>query len=201
MQMGLSDSNKLEAKREATRAKRGFTLIELLIAVAIVGVLSTLALVGYRKVIARARLGEATSMVAAIASAQERYRGEFGSYLNVSGTLGHSGSTTNLCPVPAAKFKKTWSPASCVGGASWTALAVQSAGALNFGYSTTAGLAGAVPVDTVPTSTGAVAWPAASAMTRDWYVITAAADTDGDSKWGTVVGSSWTNDMLVDDND
>ena len=198
MQMGLSDSSKQEANRAATSAKRGFTLIELLIAVAIVGVLSTLALVGYRKVIARARLGEATSMVAAIASAQERYRGEFGSYLNVS-ALGHSGLPNKLCPVPAANIKQTWSPASCAPG--WTALAVQSAGAINFGYSTTAGLAGAVPVDTVPTSTGAVAWPAASAMTRDWYVITAAADTDGDSKWGTVVGSSWTNDMLVDDND
>jgi len=185
----------------AQRARRAFTLVELLMAVAIIGVLSTLALVGYRRAITRARLGEATSMVASIATAQERYRGEFGTYLNVSGTLGHRAASTTLCPTPEAQKKKSWAPAACTGGASWTALAVQNAGALYYGYSTTAGVAGVAPTDNVPTSSGNVAWPAATAITRDWYVITAAADTDGNAKWSTVMAASWTNDILVDDDD
>jgi prepilin-type N-terminal cleavage/methylation domain-containing protein len=201
MLMGSLTKTEGRRTRVATAATRGFTLIELLIAVAIVGVLSTLALVGYRKVITRARLGEATSMVTAIASAQERYRGEFGSYLNVSTTLGHKGNAGTLCPSPTALTKKAWTPASCTGGASWTALAVQNSGAMYYGYSTTAGLAGAVPADAVTVSTGTVTWPAATAITRDWYVITAAGDTDGNSNWGTVMSASWTNDVLVDDAD
>ena len=188
-------------RKPTTIRARAFTLVELLIAVAIVGVLSTLAIVGYRKVLTRARLSEATAMVAAIATSQERYRGEFGTYLNVSGTLGDSVASASLCPTPEPSKKKTWAPASCAGGVSWTALAVQSGGGLGFGYSTIAGAAGAAPTDAVRTSTGNVTWPAAAALTREWYVVTAAADTDGDGKWGTVVASSWTNDVLIDDDD
>lgn len=170
-------------------------------AVAIIGVLSTLALVGYRKAITRARLGEATSMVASVASSQERYRGEFGSYLNVSATLGHKGNQGTLCPTPEALKKKSWAPAACPGATNWVALAVQNAGALYFGYSTTSGAAGTPPADAVTLSTGNVAWPTAAQLTREWYVVSAAADTDGNDRWATVVASSWTNDILVDDND
>jgi prepilin-type N-terminal cleavage/methylation domain-containing protein len=183
------------------KSLRAFTLVELLMAVAIIGVLSTLALVGYRKAITRARLGEATSMIASISNAQERYRGEFGTYLNVSGVLGHRGAASTLCPTPEANKKKLWAPAGCTGGASWAALAVQNAGSMYYGYSTTAGTAGVVPTDAVATSSGNVAWPAATALTRDWYVVTAAADTDGNAKWSTVMAASWTNDILVDDDD
>jgi type IV pilus assembly protein PilA len=199
--MGTRQGSRGTNRTRVARARRAFTLVELLIAVAIIGVLSTLALVGYRRAITRARLGEATSMIASIATAQERYRGEFGTYLNVSGTLGHRAASTTLCPTPEALRKKTWAPAGCTGGASWSALAVQNAGALYYGYSTTAGLAGAAPADNVPTSSGNVAWPAATAITRDWYVITAAADTDGNGRWSTVMAASWTNDILVDDDD
>jgi prepilin-type N-terminal cleavage/methylation domain-containing protein len=194
MHMGFTRTN-----RKGSR--RAFTLVELLITVAIVGVLSTLAVVGYRKAIVRARLSEATAMVTAVASAQERYRGEFGSYLNVSTTLGYKGNTGVLCPSPEAQKRKTWSPASCTGGTSWVALAVQNAGALSFGYSTTAGAAGTPPTDVITTSTGTMTWPTAATLTREWYVVTAAADTDGDGKWSTVVSASWTNDAYVDDND
>jgi type IV pilus assembly protein PilA len=188
-------------RKGSRRARRAFTLVELLMAVAIIGVLSTLALVGYRKAITRARLGEATSMAASVASSQERYRGEFGTYLNVSTTLGHKGNTSTLCPTPEALKKKSWAPAACAGANNWIALAVQNAGALYFGYSTTSGAAGTPPSDAIALATGNVAWPTGAQLTRDWYVVSAAADTDGNGRWATVVASSWTNDILVDDND
>ncbi len=192
----------LKCLKGRTAAQRAFSLIELLITIAIVGILSTLAMVGYRKIMTTARLSEATSMCAAIAAAQERYRGEFGTYLNVSNTLGHKGNQGPLCPAPVASTKHGWAPAACVGGASWTALAVQNVGSVSYGYSTTAGLAGAVPADTIPVSLGGnVAWPAGATLTRDWYVVTAAADTDGDGQWALVLTSSWTNQTLLDDRD
>lgn len=197
MHMGFTTNR----RRRTLRATRAFTLVELLIAVAIIGVLSALALVGYRKAITRARLGEATSMVASVASSQERYRGEFGNYLKVSTTLGHKGNTGPLCPTPEARKKKAWGPASCTGGTNWIALAVQNAGSLHFGYSTTSGPAGTAPADKVAISSGDAPWPADAQLTRDWYVVTAAADTDGNDRWATVIGYSWTNDIFVDDND
>jgi type IV pilus assembly protein PilA len=199
--MGTKKGTRRRTRTLGANARRAFTLVELLMAVAIIGVLSTLALVGYRKAITRARLGEATSMIASISTAQERYRGEFGTYLNVSGALGHKGAAGTLCPAPEALKKKLWAPAGCTGGASWAALAVQNAGAMYYGYSTTAGTAGVVPADAVTISSGTIAWPSAAALTRDWYVVTAAADTDGNTKWSTVMAASWTNDILVDDDD
>ena len=201
MHMGIRERNESHSAHARCSSRRGFTLVELMIAVAIIGVLSTLAIVGYRKVITRARLGEATSMLAGIATAQERYRGEVGTYVNASTTLGHKGNQGSLCPTPSPATKKPWAPASCTGGANWTALAVQNQGTLYYGYSTTAGLAGVVPADAVAITAGTVTWPASTSLTRDWYVITAAADTDGDGSWTTVMNASWSNTNLVDDAD
>ena len=53
--------------------KKSFTLIELLIVVLIVGILATVALPRYTKVIERAYLTEATIMVRAIADSMELY--------------------------------------------------------------------------------------------------------------------------------
>src|SRR5689334_25350027 len=49
--------------------KRGFTLVELMIVVAIVGILATLAIVGYNKLTAAAKTAEAKTNVGAIADA------------------------------------------------------------------------------------------------------------------------------------
>jgi prepilin-type N-terminal cleavage/methylation domain-containing protein len=60
---------------------RGFTLIEMLIVVAILGVLSALATVGYRRYVGRARLTEAATILAEMVSKQQVYYLEFGGYL------------------------------------------------------------------------------------------------------------------------
>ena len=52
---------------------KGFTLIELLIVVLIVGILATVALPQYQKVVARARLTEAYTTIGALRKAEEIY--------------------------------------------------------------------------------------------------------------------------------
>jgi type IV pilus assembly protein PilE len=64
----------------SVRLQAGFSLIEMLIVVAIIGVLSAIATVGYRRYVGRARLTEATTMLAEMVSKEQVYFLEFGGY-------------------------------------------------------------------------------------------------------------------------
>ena len=62
------------------RGLRGVTLIELMIVVVIFGILSTLALTGYRNLINQARSSEAYEFLGAIRAAQNTYFQDYGQY-------------------------------------------------------------------------------------------------------------------------
>ncbi|MDA8243503.1 MAG: prepilin-type N-terminal cleavage/methylation domain-containing protein [Elusimicrobia bacterium] len=62
------------------RIRRGFTLIELLVVVLIIGILASIAIPQYFKVVEKSRISEAMSLVAAIKSAEERYLARGGTY-------------------------------------------------------------------------------------------------------------------------
>ena len=67
-----------------TRRARAFTLVELAIVVAIIGILSVIALVGYRKYMLHSKITEAQGGgISAIKIAQEDFRAEKGTYANV----------------------------------------------------------------------------------------------------------------------
>jgi prepilin-type N-terminal cleavage/methylation domain-containing protein len=66
--------------RALHRSEFGFTLVELMIVVAMVGILSAIAIPNYHHYVARARQAEAKIALAAAYTAQQNYHSEFGTY-------------------------------------------------------------------------------------------------------------------------
>src|ERR1700722_14182001 len=93
------------------RLGRGFTLIESMIIVAMIGVLSVLAVLGYRRWVRSAYMTEAHDMVSSIRAAQESFRAENAGYLSVSNGLGVGSDYPLLTPGPQ---KTQWGGA-CAG--------------------------------------------------------------------------------------
>jgi type IV pilus assembly protein PilA len=196
---------RIQDKLSKLKSKRGFTLVELMIVVAIIGVLAVLAVVGYRKIINSSKTAEGTHMLGAIRVAQEAIRSETGAYVDASGgKLGVNGANLTDCyPTGTPTYTKKVS----FGGwsnANWDMLNVQATGPVQFGYTTIAGAAGA----TVPTGSAAftlngatVAWPAAGTATLNaspWYIAAAQNDFDGNGIYVSMVVSSWSNGIMID---
>lgn len=70
------------------RLQAGFTLIELLVVVLIIGILASIAIPQYFKVVERARVSEAHAFISQLKQAQERYLARAGSYIVAEGELG-----------------------------------------------------------------------------------------------------------------
>lgn len=170
--------------RRAQRA-RGFTLVELAIVVAIVGVLSVMAVVGYRKITLSAKISEAQNMISAIRIAQEDYKVERGTYASLG--------TSTWCPSPGTTQVKTGWNTACDGGTgTWAKLPVHVDGPVQFGYQTVATGATLPTFGWIDMSAGA-----AIATTRPWYVIMARADLNGDgTPYTELVGTSFQNTIF-----
>lgn len=168
------------------RRKRGFTLVELAVVVTIVGVLSVIAVVGYRRLVLSSKLTEAENMVNAIRIAQEQYRSERGIYANV-------GATT-LCPTGVAFQRKAQWDTACNGGnMTWAALPVHSDGPVEFQYMTVAGPPGAVP-----RGLGNFVNVTQADITKPWYTVTAEADLAQGGAKTAVWTSSFGNQVFTE---
>lgn len=141
----------------------GFSLVELMVVVSIIGVLAAVAIPSFTAYVYRSRVSEATTFLAEIRQRQESYRAEFGQYCAVSGD--DWGTYT-----PAALDGSN--PVAWPGGAGWTQLGANAAGAVRFQYATIAGPPGTVP----PGESGA-------GYTDDdfWFVAQARGDLDDDA--------------------
>lgn len=64
--------------------RRGFTMIELLVVVALIGILSALAISSFSKMQYRAKMSELTSNVAGIRVAEDAYRAAYEQYISES---------------------------------------------------------------------------------------------------------------------
>jgi prepilin-type N-terminal cleavage/methylation domain-containing protein len=164
----------------------GFTLVELAVVVVIVGVLSVVAVIGYRKYMLNSKVTEGQAMVSGIRIAQEDYRAESGKYADIG---------PNWCPagsgVGNAKFG--WNP-NCTGGTNtWAMLPVHSDGAVLFAYSTTAPATWAAPAQF---DTSWITWPAAPKA--PFYTVLAKCDLNSDGgEFTQLVSSSFDSQIFI----
>lgn len=162
------------------RARRacGFTLVELAVVVTIVGVLATIAVVGYRRYILHSKITEAQEVISAIKIAQEDHRAERGAYANIGATYCPTGSGVG-------NKKVGWDPGCSGGTATWRALPVHVSGAVHFAYATQAGTGTFTP----PANTNWINWNNPPA--QHWYVAMARCDLDPGGEVTMLVGSSF----------
>lgn len=170
-------------------------MAELMAVVAIVGVLATIATYSVRKYVYASKTSEAVEMIANIKSAQETYKDETLTYLNVSPDLSAAASFYPNNAKPGQQ-KMNFAGAGA-GQAAWQQLGVQSAGPVLFVYACTAGAAGTAP-SALGSDITVGNWPSTSAA--PWYVVKARADFRGDGKYTVFASASFSGDMYSANN-
>ncbi len=132
------------------RRERGFTLIELMIVVVIVGILSVIAVSGWRKHVIAARNAEAATQLGMIRAAQETYFQAYGQYCGLA-------NPTAWPAVRPAQEKAPWGQPPA--GNAWAQLGIRPTGQVWFQYFVAAGASGAEPAE----------WPGNIRNRGPWY--------------------------------
>jgi prepilin-type N-terminal cleavage/methylation domain-containing protein len=196
---------KPDSPRRATAMRRtaraAFSLVELMMVVAIVGILSVIAIPSFQSYIYKSRTSEAIETLGAIKLREESYRSEFGQYCETTPTAGATGvseldtksnlvpdpedAVTDRGPVPASGASAT------TGKEKFRQLGMRFTNPLRFGYGVAAGPPTALP-------DASFGWNATNA--DFWFIARAVADLDYDGKFVTFeIYSSSTNRWVGDD--
>lgn len=149
------------------QTRSGFTLLELMITVAIVGILSALAIPAFISYRYRAQAQEAIDFLGIIKLRQESYRAEFGQYCDVNTPHPATGSGANGAPKGDEDLR--WNPSPT----NWLQLgATPSQGSVRFQFD--------VRAYTPPDVPSPNPWGFESPSTDFIYAATAVGDLDGD---------------------
>ncbi len=90
-----------------TNNRKGFTLIELLVVVLIIGILASIAIPQYFKVVEKSRVAEAMSLISSVKSAEERYLARGGTYTADFTQLDISYANMTATSIPTKFFAAT----------------------------------------------------------------------------------------------
>lgn len=151
------------------RSQAGFTLTEMMVVVAIIGVLSSVAVMSFRRYSVRVRVGEAYAMLGLIKAREEIYRAEFNQY---AAAAWHPNGG-----MAAAGQPQDWGTGAGVPG-DWQQVGVRPDRQLYFVYQVAAGAAGAAPA---PVGWDGGAPPGYPVADDFYFVASARADIDGDA--------------------
>ncbi len=187
------DAMKTTARSRA--AQRAFTLVELMVVVVIVGVLATIGVASFRARVFGSKTSEALAMIQSIRAAEERWKAENLTYLNVS----RQGAWYPAAPT--TRTRRAFYNAGTCGtplpdndDCRWKLLNPTAVGPTEFGFMVTAGPPGTAMTDpdskARPKNWGA--WPANG---DHWFVIQAIADYDGDGVYAKFLASSIRGDV------
>jgi len=172
-------------RRPQVSSSRAFTLVELLAVVTIVGILAVIAVASFRKRMLGSRSTEAFAMVQSIRSAEDRYKAENLTYLDVS-------AAGWFPAAPAGRVKRAFYDTGHADFANWRLLNPTVIGPVEFGYRVNAGAPGVAMTAPAIAVTG-LTWP--NPTTEYWYVIQAAADADQDGVFAYFLSSSMKADV------
>jgi type IV pilus assembly protein PilA len=168
-------------------------LVELLVVVAMVGILSALAVVGYRKYVAAAGSAEAMAMMQLIRHGETQYKSDAYQYLGCSGCGSGgcspgAGSLSAYYPMATPSHNKySWEQPGHSDYACWRQLNVRTDGAVRFGYAVVAGN----PADAIVQPSSDFKKLGTLPQPKDpWFVIQAAGDSNDDGLQALAVATS-----------
>jgi type IV pilus assembly protein PilA len=181
------------------REQRGFTMIELMITVAIVGILAALATYGVSRYVRLSKASEATQMIGAFKAAQETYKSDMFSYLDVAGEAGAISAASYYPAEKPIDRPRSWLQVS--GSESPVGLRIKRLGVVAdapvwFVYACAAGNGTQAPAG--PQLTDPVEnWPA-QATGQPWYVVSARGDLNGDGVESRLTSASFTTQIFAE---
>lgn len=169
-----------------------------MITVAIVGILATLATWGVTKYIHLSKSSEATQMIGSFKAAEEAYKADMFSYLDVSGA--NTITADSYYPVTSTAGQKAWSWDQATAtplGLRVKQLGVVSDGPVRFIYACAAGSGIQAPTGHQLPNTTVPGWPS-GATGQPWYVVNAKADLDGDGTNSGFTSASFTTQIFIE---
>jgi len=170
MSNGETAARTSHAQRTVRSREQGFSLTEMMVVVAIIGILSGVAVMSFRRYTVRVRVGEAYSMLGLIKAREEIYRAEFNQYASAA---------YHPAGVPGVGQPLDWGTGAGV-PADWQQVGVRPDRNLYFIYQVSAGPPNAVGPVALDASGGATT-PGYPLVNDSWFVASAKADIDGDN--------------------
>ncbi|MEO6952930.1 MAG: hypothetical protein ABI321_14080 [Polyangia bacterium] len=153
-----------------------------MIAVAIISVLTTLAVISFKRVSSRARSAEVYGMLGELRTKEEAYRAEYSVYCNTQSTCATTASESTFYPALVTQEPKLKPVSSATWPAAWTALGIStSKSALYCGYVVVAGCGSASGASCAGFTAGAngAALFGGTQPTGAWWYATGTCDQDG----------------------
>lgn len=183
---------RVPSRQQSRRLESGFTLVELMVVVCVIAILATLAVYGVGKYVRASATAEPIEIINSIRAAQESYKDETFTYLDVS-------PITSFFPYSSlpSNSKKAWEGGDGTVLKNWNTLGVHPSTAVAFGYAChAANDNSSVPGASDIGISQSLNYPLNA---QNWFVVRAESDRDGNGVPAIFVGSNFVDSIYGQD--